>query len=977
MKRRLCYISGQKGKGDGMDEPEEAKSPSQTQGGLRKGGTLRRIKHYDLLSLIGKGGMGEVYLAQDTELDRKVAVKLLPATLNGDQKAKERFLREAKAAAALDHPFICKIFEAGDFQGTSYIVMEYVEGQDLREKLAAGPLTLPEALKAALEVAEALEAAHAKGIVHRDLKPANVMCTPQGHVKVMDFGLAKYFMREPVPGDKTLTIADNLTISMGQQSITAPGVIVGTIAYMSPEQAKGEPVDARSDIFALGITLIEMLSGKHPFGRATPVETMTAVLRDDPPPVHVMPKVLNPELSGILHKALAKDPAQRYQKIGEMAADLRALLAEIKPWHRFRLRNWPVLAGTMAGAAIILTLAGILILRPRNGPVPPAGPKPIMILIADFENKTGDPSFDGAFEKPFGIGLEGASFIKVYDRAKARALMNELDSTAKGNIRPDAAPLLCSREGINVVVTGSIASSGSGYAFDVWALDPLSYLRLAERSRTIATKAEVFKAADVLVSELRDDLSRIPPETAQALTQETFTTVSFEAMKFYAHAQDLVLAGKDDEAIQEYLKAIEKDPKLGRAYAGLALVYRNRGKDEQANAYFEKAMALIDQMTDREKFRTRGAYYWLNRDSKRAIEEYSALIQQFPMDSAAHTNLPLAYFYNREMPKAFEEGKKAVEFAPRNIIARYNLVWYAVGAGQFDVAEKEFQEVIKINPEFLEAQVILALIQLAQNRPRDAEKTYLGLSAKGPRANSLAAIGLADLALYEGRLNDARNILDAGIASDLKNQFEDEANLKSLMRAQTLLAQGQAAAAVQGADRVAASSKKGSDLFSVAEIFVQAFQLEKALKLAETLNGKLQPEFQAYARLIEGEVAQKKGNLQAAIGLYQKAATLLDTWIGRLALGRAYLEAKGFIEAHSELDMCLKRKGEAASIFLDDFPSYRYFAPVYYYLGRAQEGLKSPAARESYQKFLAIKEKADAGDPLVEDAKRRLGRLAL
>jgi serine/threonine protein kinase/Tfp pilus assembly protein PilF len=958
-----------------MVEPNEGRSFRQTQAGSAPTVAAKRIKHYELLSLIGKGGMGEVYLAHDLELDRKVAIKLLPEALNRNQKAKERFLREAKAAAALDHPFICKIFEAGEFQGTSYIVMEYVEGQNLKDKITAGPLHLPDALKAALEVAEALEVAHAKGIVHRDLKPANLMCTPQGHVKVMDFGLAKHFMTELAPGDRTMTLAETLAAPAGQQSITAPGVIVGTIAYMSPEQAKGEPVDARSDIFALGITLIEMLSGKHPFGRPTPLETVTAVLRDDPPPVHVVPKVLNPGLSRILHKALAKDPAMRYQKIGEMAADIRALLGEIKPRRRLSLHSWPILAGAIAGAALILTLAGIIILRPNGGSVAPARPKPIKVLISDFENKTGDPAFEGALEQAFGIGLEGASFIRIYDRAKARALMNELDSTSKGKIRPDAAPLLCSREGINVVITGSIASSGSGYVFDVWALDPLSYLRLAERSRTIATKAEVLKAADGLAAELRSDLGSIPAETAQALTQETFTTASFEAMKFYAHAQDLVLAGKDDEAIQEYLKAIEKDPKLGRAYAGLALVYRNRGQDEQANAYFEKAMALIDQMTDREKFRTRGAYYWLNRDSKKAIAEYSALIQQFPMDSAAHTNLPLAYFYNREMPKAFEEGKKAVEFAPRNITARYNLVWYAVGVGKFDVAEKEFQEVMKINPEFPEAQVILALIQLAQDRPRDAEKTYLGLSAKGARANSLAAIGLADLALYEGRLNDAWKILDAGIASDLKNQFEDEATLKSLMRAQTLLAQGQLAAAVQGAGRVAATSKKGSDLFSVAEIFVQAGQLEKALKLAETLNGKLQPEFQAYARLIEGEVAQKKGDLQAAIGLYQKAATLLDTWIGHLVLGRAYLEAKGFIEAHSELDMCLKRKGEAASIFLDDFPSYRYLAPLYYYLGQAQEGLKSPAARESYQKFLAIKEKTDAGDPLVENTKRRLGRL--
>jgi tetratricopeptide (TPR) repeat protein len=383
-------------------------------------------------------------------------------------------------------------------------------------------------------------------------------------------------------------------------------------------------------------------------------------------------------------------------------------------------------------------------------------------------------------------------------------------------------------------------------------------------------------------------------------------------------------------------------------------------------------MALIDQMTDREKFRTRGGYYFLNRNAKKAAEEYSALIKQFPMDSAAHTNLPLAYFYGREMQKAFEEGQKAAEFAPRNIIPRSNLVWYAIGLGKFDVAEEEFQEVMKMNPEFFDALVPLALIRLAQDRPREAEKTYLDLSSKDPRLASMASIGLADLALYEGRLNDARKILEAGIASDVRNKFADEASLKTIMRAETLLAQGTMGAAVEAADRIAGSSRKGSNLFSVALIYIQAGQSEKATKIAAELNIKTNPEVQAYARLIEGEIMMNKGSAPEAAKLFHESQALLDTWLSHQALGRAYLKAKEYIEAHSEFDMCLKRRGEATSIFLDDFPSYRYFAPVYYYLGRAQEGLKSPAAKESYQKFLAIRAKADPGDPLVEDARKRL-----
>jgi len=928
-----------------------------------------KIGHYEIIRLIGKGGMGEVYLARDTILDRKVALKFLPDELEGDSRTRDRFVREAKSAAALDHPFICKIYETGEWRGKAFIAMEFIEGQTLEDRIEQGPLGLKDSIRITLEIAEALENAHRAGIVHRDLKPANIMITSQGHTKVMDFGLAKRVL----PGGGTADLTRTLT----QASITQQGSIAGTISYMSPEQARGENVDTRSDIFSLGIILYEMLSGKHPFSKPSPIETLTSILRDPLPPTHVTPKSVNPIINPILRKALAKNPQERYLNASEFAGDLRKAQIE----KGFRIHLPPHLLLISAASLFIIALGIAVLLRPRHPGSRPepesfkAGQKPISVLIADFENKTAEPSFEGAFEQVFGIGLEGAPFIKMYDRNRARTLLNEMDPEAKGKIKADAAQLLCSREGINVVIAASIEPSGGGFIFNVRALDPLSYLTLAERSSAIATKAEVFKAADSLVAELRNDLSRIPPETVQALSMETFTAASLEAMKIYTHAQDLVLAGKDDEAIQEYLKAIEKDPKLGRAYAGLAVVYRNRGQDEKANEFYGKAMALIDQLTEREKYRTRGGYYFLNRNYKQAVEEFGALLEQFPMDSAAHTNLPLAYFFTRQMQKAFEEGQKAVEFAPRNLTARANLVWYAIGSGKFEVAEKEFQEVMNLNPEFADARVPLALAQLAQGRPGEAEKTYLELSSRGARAASLAAIGLADLAIYEGRLNDARKILEEGISADLKNNFEDEASLKRAMLAQDFLAQGKFDPAVREGDRIASSSIKGSDLFSVAQVFIEAGQSEKALKVAEQLNAKPQAELQAYARLIEGEAAQKRGDIPGAVDLYQKAQALQDTWLGHMALGRANLEAAQFIEAHSEFDTCLKRRGEATAIFLDDFPSYRYFAPVYYYLGRAQEGLKSPAAKESYQKFLIIKERADPGDPLVEDARSRLKSL--
>ena len=934
-----------------------------------------KIQHYELIRLLGKGGMGEVYLARDSFLDRNVAVKFLPDEMHMDPNARERFLREAKAAAALDHPFICKIFEAGEHEGKSFIVMEYIAGATLKDKIAETPLSLGAALKVALEVAEALEAAHEKGIVHRDLKPSNLMCTPQGHVKVMDFGLAKHIVSEMGAGALSQTLTRTMTAGPAEMSITGKGVVVGTIAYMSPEQAKGAPVDARTDIFSLGIVLTEIVTGKHPFDRPTPVETLTAVLRDTPPPVHVKPKVLNPALGRILNKALAKDPAARYQKISEMGADIRALLADIEPRSWFGLRGWRARAAAIAGVALILALAGIVVLRPKNGPAPPAGPKPIKVLIADFENKTGDPVFDGALEQTFAIGLEGASFITVFDRAQARDLSKKLNPGQAGRLDKQTALLFSQREGINVVVCATIepAKGDSGYAIRVEALDATSDKRLSQTSRTIATKAEVPAAAGALAAKLRADLEGIPAESIQSMARETFTASSLEAMKAYQAAQDFANRGRDDDAIREYLKAVELDPKLGRAYAGLAVVYRNRGDLEESKRYYEKAMSLLDQMTEREKYRTRGGYYFVNRNFKKAIEEYRALEEKFPADPAGYTNLSLAYFYARDMTRAFEEGKKAVDVSPGLVTPLYNLVWYAIGAGKFDVAEADALEVAKLDAAFAEAHVCLALIRLIQGRNAEAVAEYRHIESLGPYAASLAAAGRADLALYEGRLEDARKILEGAVVADIRNDLKSMASLKKIGLAQTLLVQTRVDEAVKMAEDALAGSRNEIILFSAGVLFAEAGKEDQARQLAEGMNKLLQPEPQAYARLIEGELFLRKGRMPECIKSFHEAQSAVDTWIGHLALGRAYLEAGQFTEAHSEFELCLTRRGEAASLFLDDLPTLRYLPQVYYYLGRAQEGLKIPAAKDSYKKFLEIKILA-AGDPLVEDAKRRLGQ---
>jgi tetratricopeptide (TPR) repeat protein/predicted Ser/Thr protein kinase len=957
-----------------MDNPDRPAFPGPNPAAASSLLPVERLKHYRLISLVGKGGMGEVFLAHDEQLDRQVAVKFLPESMNQEPKARERFLREAKAAAALDHPFICKVFEAGEFRGKAYMVMEYIEGRSLKERIAEGPFPLADALRATLEVAEALEAAHAKGIVHRDLKPANLMCTPQGHIKVMDFGLAKYLAADK-PEAATRTLSLTMTADPAGPSITSPGMVVGTIAYMSPEQARGGAVDGRTDIFSLGIVLDEMVSGKHPFDRGTPLETLTAVLRDSPPPVHVRPKVLDPDIARILKKALAKDVSARYARIGEMAADIRALLADIEPRGRSLLRGWRRKSVAIGVAALVLVLAALVVFRPGGGRPPAPGPKPVKVLIADFDNQTGDPVFDGALEQTLAIGLEGASFITLYDRGQATQLAGQMDPQSAGRLDKTIALLVSRREGINIVVQAVIEHDKSGgYTIRTRAVDPVSSDVLAEAAETVAGKTGVLKAADILAGRLRASLEAVPAASIREASKETFTAATIEAMKAYARAQDLTTAGKDEEAIREYLKALELDPNLGRAYAGLAVVYRNHGELDLARKYYDKAMGLLDKMTDREKYRTRGGYYFINRNYMKAIEEFAALRAQYPMDLAGYNNLPLAYFYARDMPRAFEEGKKAVEAYPDRVNPLYNLTWYAIAADRLDDAEAAAQKVIKMDASFAEAHVCLGLVRILKGRVNDAAAEYAGLRGSKAYASSLGAAGLADLDLYEGQSDEARTILEAAISADTKGGLNAFAHQKKLVLAEILLATGKRAEAVKLAEDVLAGDSDDSAVFMGARLMLAAGRTERAKDLAASLAARPAPEPQAYARLIDGEIALAQGRAPDAIKAFHEAAAQVDTWIGHIALGRAYLAAGQYTEAYSEFESCLKRRGEAAAVFLDDLPTVRFLPQVYYYLGRAQEGLKSPGAKDSYKKFLEIKILA-AGDPLVEDAKKRLAGL--
>jgi eukaryotic-like serine/threonine-protein kinase len=892
-----------------------------------------------------------VYQAKDRELDRQVALKVIRGDMAANPEILRRFKQELILARQITHKNVIRIFDLGQADGLKFITMEFIEGGDLQSLLKERKKLEPaDAAKIIAQVCRALEVAHAEGVIHRDLKPQNIMLDKTGRVYVMDFGIAR----------STLS-----------SSLTQTGALIGTPDYMSPEQAKGQTVDARSDLFAIGIIFYEILSGQSPFNADTTMGKLWKRTSEPARPLGELDKKIPQPLSEIVKKCLEIDPDKRFASATELlhAIEDPGAGTRVTVGRTGGLPGYAKWVG--AGLAVVLVVA-VILLWPKFSPQPVAPHAPVTLLIADFDNKTGDAVFDGTLEPMLGIALEGAPFISSFNRGQAKKVAARLQP---GTTHMDAslAQLVAVREGVNVVVSGAITQEGSSYTVTVTGMDTATGKAIVQEQRKASDKQDVLAAAGKLAERIRKGLGDTTPESAQRSAAETFTAASLEAAHAYAMGQDLQQSGKWDDAMAAYNLAVELDPGLGRAYAGLAAIDANTGKRQEAEKNYQAAMSRIDRMTDREKYRTRSGYYLLMRNQPKAIEELTALVKQYPSDTAGHANLALAYFYQRDMTKALEEQKRAIEITPQSVQQRSNLSLYALYAGDFEAAATEAQQVLKENPKFEVGVRTLAWAKLGAGHPEEARKEYDRLQTMSSRGASMAATGLTDLALYEGRLADAVAILHKAIIENQADKDTDAAAYNQATLAQTLGALNKPGEALATAGNAAASRDEGI-LYRVAQVYQAAGQEPRALMIAGPLAQRLETEPQIYAKLIAGEAQLKKGNAREAVNTFQQAQKLGDTWLGHFDLGRAYLDAEAFTEASSEFDVCLKRRGEAASIFLDDVPSYHYLPPVYYYQGRAREGLKSPGAVESYKMFLATKEKG-GGDPLVADAQKRLAVL--
>ncbi len=913
---------------------------------------------YEILKTLGEGGMGAVFKAHDTEVDRFVALKVIRPELGSSTEVLQRFRQELVLARQITHRNVVRIYDLGVADRVRFISMEYIEGEELGQILKKrGKLPPREAAEIILQVCYGLAAAHEAGVVHRDLKPQNIMIDHEGRAAVMDFGIASsteavILLTQASRGD-----------AEGSAGLTRVGAILGTPQYMAPEQARAEKLGVRSDLFTVGLILYELTVGHLPPHSPGLKGLLTdRGTKQIPPPIEADPQIPRP-LNRIITRCIQLDPEARYPTIETLIHDLETWLG-IKKAHA----NWKVFS---ALAAVIVLLAGFLIysLRPKAS----AGAHPLVkILVSDFTNQTGNPVLEGTLEPVLSTALEGASFITTYSRGDAHKTLAKLSTSTK--LDENSARLIAQREGLGVVISGSIRQDGSKYAISAQALDPRTNKVIDSENATAASAKEVSEAVARIAAGFRKALGDATPKSAQLAAAETFSSQSLEASQQYALAQELQWQGKWDDALQAYKRSTELDSNLGRAYAGMAVILANMGHKEDAEKNFKLAMSKIDRMTDREKYRTRGAYYLMERDYEKAIEQYKALEKQFPADSAGIGNLALAEFYARNMTGAVDDEQRVVALYPNNVLYLNNYGLFAMYAGDFDVAIRESERLLKLNPNFEKGYICLGVSQLARGDDAAAADTYKKVAPISAWGASAAAVGLADMALYQGRPADALSILEPAVHADLAAKDPSRAAAKYVMQAQALLMKGQTAKAIAAAEQASTGSADESLLYPAAMIFLEAGKGDKAMELSQKLSQRLEPDPGAYGKLIEAEVQMKKKDYRSAVRTFQDAQKIADTWLGRFGLGRAYLEAGAFTDADTEFDACVKRRGEATAVFLDDEPSWHYFAPVYYYLGRAREGLGSPGAAEAYQNYLKAREKS-ASDALAADAKKRLRSL--